>query len=121
MEVHENDFLDCPRSALNFYSLDMRRMNGDLIETYKIHKDLDRFEDKKKFPLAVQCKTTARSLQMSAEKSGIFFIEMVINLWNSVLQEAVDAQLLGLSGIESDLFFGCGVIKVYKDSIERCS
>ena len=51
-------------TRLGLYSLEFRRMRGDLIETYKIMKGIDKIEAGKLFPLAHETRTRGHCLKI---------------------------------------------------------
>ena len=51
-------------SRLGLYSLEFRRLRGDLIEVYKIMKRLDRVEAARFFPLTMETRTRGHSLKI---------------------------------------------------------
>ena len=72
-------------SRLGLYSLEFRRLRGDLIETYKIMKGLDGVEAARLFPLTMETRTRGHSLkirgsQFRTELRRNFFSQRVVNL-----------------------------------------
>ena len=64
-------------------------MRGDLIETYKIMKGIDKIEAGSLFPLASETRTGGHSLKIRGsrfrtELRRTFFTQRVVNLWNSL-------------------------------------
>ena len=55
-------------SRLGLYSLEFRRMRGDLIETYKIMKGIDKMEAGRLFPLAGETRTRRTLPQNKGEQ-----------------------------------------------------
>ncbi len=49
---------------MGLYSLEFRRMRGDLIETYKVLKGIDRVDAERLFPLAGVYRTREHSLRI---------------------------------------------------------
>ena len=83
-------------SRLGLYSLEFRRMMGDLRETYKIMKGIDKIEAGKLFPLAGETRARGHSLKIKGgrfrtELRRNFFSQRVVNLWNSLPTEVVEA------------------------------
>ena len=96
-------------SRLGLYSLEFRRLRGDLIEIYKIMKGLDRVEAARLFPLAMETRTRGHSLkirgsQFKTELRRNFFSQRVVNLWNSLPNEAVEATSLNVFKTQIDKF-----------------
>ena len=58
-------------SRLGLYSLEFRRMRGDLIETYKIMKGIVKIEAGKLFPLAGETRTRGHSLKIRGADLGL--------------------------------------------------
>ena len=58
-------------NRLGLYSLEFRRMRGDLIETYKIMKGIDKIEAGKLFPLADETRTRGHSLKIRGAELGL--------------------------------------------------
>ena len=52
---------------LGLYSLEFRRLRGDLIETYKILKGLDRLDAGRLFPMLGRSRTRGHSLKDKGE------------------------------------------------------
>ena len=107
-----------PTSALVMMQrrMRMRRMRGDLKETYKIMKGIDKIEAGRLFPLAGETRTRRHSLKIRfrTELRRNFFTQKVVNLWNPLPSEAVEATLLNVFKARIDKFLnskgikGCG-------------
>ena len=88
-------------NRLGLYSLEFRRLRRDLIETYKIMKGLDRVEVERFFQLRKDSRTRGHSLkirgvQFRSELRRNFFTQRVVNLWNSLPVEVVEATSLNI-------------------------
>ena len=84
---------------LGLYTLEFRRMRGDLIETYKIIKGLDTLEAGSMFPLMGESRTRGHSLRIRGrpfrtEMRKNFFTQRVVDMWNALPQKAVEAKSL---------------------------
>ena len=95
--------------ALGLYALEFRRMRGDLIETYRIVKGLDRVDVERMFPLVGESWTRGHSLRIKGrsfrkEMRRNFCCRMVVNLWNSLPQTAVEATRMDIFKAEIDRF-----------------
>ncbi|XP_062894859.1 uncharacterized protein LOC134341044 [Mobula hypostoma] len=93
---------------LVLYSLEFRRSRGDLIETYKIPKGLDRLDAGRLFPMLGKSRTRGHSLRIEgkpfrAEIRKNFFTQRVVNLWNSLPQETVEVSSLAIFKRELDM------------------
>jgi len=67
--------------------LEFRRIRGNLIETYKIMKGIDKIEARRLFPLAGETRTRGHSLKLRGSRFRTefrrnFFARRVVNLWN---------------------------------------
>ena len=85
-------------NRLGFYSLEHRRMRGDLIEVYKIMMGIDRVNASRLFPLRPgEKKTRGHGLRVKGEKlkgtlgRGSFFTQRVVGVWNELPDEVVNA------------------------------
>ena len=92
---------------LGLYTLEFRRIRGDLIETYKIIKGLDTLEAGNMFPMLGESRTRGHSLRIRSrpfrtEMRKNFFSQRVVNLCNSLLQKAVEANSLNAFKRELD-------------------
>ena len=88
-------------TALGLYSLEFRRLTGDLIETYRIMKGVDGVDVERMFPLVGESRTRGHSLRIKwftfrKEVRRNFFSQRVVNLWNSLPQRAVEAKSVDL-------------------------
>ena len=72
-------------------------MRGDLIETYKIMKGIDKIEAGKLFPLETRSRGHSLKIRGSRFRTELrrnIFTQRVVNLWNSLRSEAVEATSL---------------------------
>ena len=79
---------------LGLFSLEKRRLKGDLIETSKIIQGMDKVDRGKLFPLSHNTRTRGHPLQLSVgrvrtDKRKYFFTQPVVILWNSLPQDVV--------------------------------
>ena len=93
---------------LGLYSLEFRRLRGDLIETYKILKGLDRLDAGRLFPMLGRSRTRGHSLRIRGksfrtEMRRNFFTQRVVGLWNSLPQRVVEASSLAIFKRELDV------------------
>ena len=105
-------------SRLGLYSLEFRRMRGDLIETYKIMKGIDRIDAGRLFPLVGESRTRGHSLKIRGSRFRTelrrnFFTQRVVNLWNSLPSETVEAPSLNIFKKKIDSFLKNKGIKGY--------
>ena len=84
---------------MGLYSVEFRRMRGDLIETRWILRGLDRVDAERLFPLVGESRTRGHHLRVRGRtfKTAMrrnFFSQRGVNLWNSLPQRALEARLL---------------------------
>ena len=112
-------------SRLGLYSLEFRRMRGDLMETYKIMKGVDKMEARKLFPLVGETRTRGHSLKIRGSRFRLElrrnFTQRVVNLWNSLPSEAVEATSLNVFKARIDKFLNSEVIKGYGERAGKWS
>ena len=92
--------------SLNFQTLEMRRIRGDLIEVFKIMDGFERLHWKLLFTPAVYEGTRGHSMNLQKETVRLnvrkhFFIQRVINYWNALLQSTVSAN--SINGFKDQL------------------
>ena len=80
----------------NLMPLDKRRNRGDLIQTFKVLKGIDKVDYRKFFRLNAVSRTRGHSLKLSKSRSRLeirknFFSQRVVNSWNNLPQTVVDA------------------------------
>ena len=109
-------------SSLVPYSLELRRMRGDLIETYKIMKGIDKIEAGKLFPRVGITRTRGHSLKIRGSR---FRTELRRNffkgLWDSLSSEAVEATSLNVFNAGIDKFLNSKGIKGYGERAGKWS
>ncbi|XP_055492007.1 uncharacterized protein LOC129697443 [Leucoraja erinacea] len=93
---------------LGLYLLEFRRLRGDLIETYKILKGLDRLDAGRLFPMLGKSRTRGHSLRIEGKSfrtkmRKTFFTQRVVNLCNSLPQKLVEASSLAIFKRELDV------------------
>ena len=82
---------------LKLHSLSKRRLRGDLIEVYKIVRGLSGLEFSNFFQYAEQRNTRGHrfklfKLRSNTNKRLVFFSQRVINVWNSLSENVVEAE-----------------------------
>ena len=113
-------------SRLGLYSLEFRRMKGDLIETYKIMMGIDKIEAGKLFPQADETRTRGHGLKVRGSRFRTelrrnFFTQRIVNLWNSLPSEAVEATSLNAFKAKIDKFLNSKGIKGYGERAGKWS
>ena len=104
--------------SLGLYSLEFRRLGGDLIETYKILKGLDRLHAGRLFPMLGKSRTRGHSLRIRGksfrtEMRKTFFTQRAVNLWNSLPQKVVEDGSLAIFKRKFDVTFVAKGIRGY--------
>ena len=84
---------------LGLWTLEERRNRGDLLEVYKISKGLSKVAMDDFFHVGTGQRTRGHSLRVSKKQSAKdfrlhFFSQRVVNRWNALDQETVDAPSL---------------------------
>ena len=84
---------------LGLFSLERRRLRGDLIEVYKIMKGIDRVNRGKLFPIIETRRTRGHGLKVRGERyntdiRGRFFTQRVVGVWNALPSKVVEANTL---------------------------
>ena len=88
-------------TRLGLFSLEFRRMRGDLIEPYKILTGRDRVGAGRMFSIVGESRTRGHSLRIQGrpfrtEMRRPFFTQRVVSLWSSLPQEVVDVKTLNV-------------------------
>ena len=84
-------------NRLGLYSLERRRLRGDLIEVFKILRGTDRVDVGRLFPLRVgKIPTRGHSFRIEGQRfrgnmRGNFFTQRVVAVWNGLPVEVVEA------------------------------
>jgi len=84
-------------------------MRGDLIETYRILRGMDRVDVERMFPLVGKTRTRGHNLRLKgrsfkSEMRRNFFCQRLVSLWNSLPQTAAEAKSLSVFKTEIDRF-----------------
>ena len=84
---------------MDLYSLEQRRLRGDLIETFKILNDLERIDKNSIFSISSHTRSRGHSFKLykSGLKKGLncrkhFFSNRVISTWNKLPESVVKAK-----------------------------
>ena len=93
-------------------------MREDLIETYKILTMLVRVDSERMSPMVEKSRTRGHSLRIRGkpfrtEVRRNFFIQRVVNVWNSLPQNVVEAKTLRDFKKKLDVALGAKGIKGY--------
>ncbi|XP_072437775.1 uncharacterized protein [Chiloscyllium punctatum] len=105
---------------LGLYTLEFRRLRGDLIETYRLMKGLDTLAGGNIFPLMGECRTRGHNLKIRGrpfrtEMRRNYFTQRVVAVWNALPQRAVEAQSLDSFKKELDRALKDSGVKGYGD------
>ena len=105
-------------NQLGLYSLEFRRVRGDLIEIYKILTGLDRVDSERIFPLVGESRTRGHSLRIRGkpfrtEVRRNFFTQRVVNMWDSLPQNVVEAKTFSDFKKKLEIALGAQGIKGY--------
>uniref|UniRef100_K7GG65 Reverse transcriptase domain-containing protein n=1 Tax=Pelodiscus sinensis TaxID=13735 RepID=K7GG65_PELSI len=84
---------------LGLFSLEKRRLRGDMIEVYKIMNGVERADKEKLFISSLYRRTRGHQMKLmgsrfKTNKRKFFFTQRVVNLWNSLPEEAVKARTI---------------------------
>ena len=84
---------------LRLFSLERRRLRGDLIETYKMIRGLDRVDSESLFPRMGMSTTRGHSFKLRGDiyrtdVRGRFFTQRVVKVWNALPATVVDSPTL---------------------------
>uniref|UniRef100_K7EYK2 Reverse transcriptase domain-containing protein n=2 Tax=Pelodiscus sinensis TaxID=13735 RepID=K7EYK2_PELSI len=84
---------------LGLFSLEKRRLRGDMIEVYKIMSGVERADKEKLFISSHNRRTRGHQMKLmgsrfKTNKRKFFFTQRVVNLWNSLPEEAVKARTI---------------------------
>ena len=97
--------------ALNLYTLEQRRLRGDLIETFKLLKGLGKADCKKFFNTARNTSTRGHSLKLykpthtkTLVAEGTSFHSESSNDWNSLPHKVVNAKTVSTFKKELDAY-----------------
>ena len=104
-------------TRLGLFSLEFRRMRGNLIETHKPLTGLDRVDAGRIFPMVGESRTRGHSLRIQGwpfrmEVRRHFFTQRVVSLWNSLPQET-----LNVFKRQLDIALGANGIKGYGEKV----
>ncbi|XP_078059894.1 uncharacterized protein LOC144485672 [Mustelus asterias] len=104
---------------LGLFSLERRRMRGDLIEVYKMLRGLDRVDSQRLFPRAEMVATRGHRFKVlggryRGDVRGKFFTQRVVGEWNRLTSVVVEANSLGSFKRLLDEYMGFNGIEGYR-------
>ena len=81
---------------LGLFSLERRRLRGDLMEVYKIMRGTDQLDSQYLFPKVGESKTREHRFKVRGERykrvqKGNFFTQRVVSVWNKLSELVVKA------------------------------
>ncbi|MGH0167508.1 UNVERIFIED_CONTAM: hypothetical protein FKN15_062164 [Acipenser sinensis] len=85
---------------LNLFSLEQRRLRGDLIQTFKILKGIDNVNPGDYFDLKKETRTRGHKWRLykgafRTENRRHFFTQRIVRVWNQLPSNVVEADTLG--------------------------
>uniref|UniRef100_K7F1Z4 Reverse transcriptase domain-containing protein n=1 Tax=Pelodiscus sinensis TaxID=13735 RepID=K7F1Z4_PELSI len=103
---------------LGLFSLEKRRLRGDMLEVYKIMSGVERADKEKLFISSHNRRTRGHQMKLmgsrfKTNKRKFFFTQRVVNLWNSLPEEAVKARTIIEFKEKLDKFMEVRSIKGY--------
>ena len=104
---------------LGLFSLERRRLRGDLIEVYKMLRGIDRVDSQRLFPRAEMVATRGHRFKVWGGKyrsdvRGKFFTQRVVSEWNRLPSVVVEANSLGSFKRLLDEYMGSNGIGGYR-------
>ena len=95
--------------TLGLFSLEFRRMRGDLIETYRILRGLDGVAMERMFPRVGKTRSRGHKLRLKGRSFKIemrrnFSSQRMVNVWNSLPQKTVEARSFTVFNTKIDRF-----------------
>ena len=95
---------------LDIYSLERRRTRGDLIETYKIMHNIDKTPEETYFQRSESTQLRGHSLKLhkkpvNTKMRQMFFSQRVVNAWNVLPEEVVQASSINAFKSRLDKFW----------------
>lgn len=86
---------------LNLFKLSKRRLRGDLIETFKFLKGINKVNYRRFFRVSSIGRTRGHKWKLAKDKfrtdiRKYFFTQRVVNVWNSLPGHVVEAETLGI-------------------------
>jgi len=95
--------------TLGLFSLEFRRMRGDLIETYRILRGLDGVAMERMFPRVGKTRSRGHKLRLKGrsfktEMRRNFSSQRMVNVWNSLPQKTVEARSFTVFNTKIDRF-----------------
>ena len=97
-------------AALRLYSLEQRRIRGDLIETYKIVTGKEGIDASKLFKPTKQPNLCRHCFKLYKDRSKLllrqnFFSQRVVNLWNQLPREVVEVPTVNMFKNRLDIYW----------------
>uniref|UniRef100_A0A3B3RWV8 Reverse transcriptase domain-containing protein n=1 Tax=Paramormyrops kingsleyae TaxID=1676925 RepID=A0A3B3RWV8_9TELE len=94
-------------AELNLFSLEQRRLRGDMIQVYKILTGLDAVQPNDYFNISLNTRTRGHKWKLAGEhfKTNLrkhFFTQRVVRVWNSLPASVVEAKTMGSFKSELD-------------------
>ena len=96
--------------ALDLYSLEQRRLRGDLIETYKLLSQKENVDHKQFFEMAPSSGRRGHALKVYKKHCRLelrknFFSQRVTNTWNALPPNVVSAQTVNAFKAKLDRYW----------------
>ena len=97
---------------LDLFSLEHRRIRGDLIQVFKIIRGIDNMDCNKYFSIdntnytrGNGCKINGKSLTRKSNESKNFFFNRIVNLWNGLPRDVIECNTVDTFKHRLDKYF----------------